>query len=163
MTPNAPCSCNCIWLRCVSQCVRASCQSIAACQGFAYLGLQTLVYAYVVQCCACLSPPISSKSKLLTIAYHSCLLHGATSTLLCNNFAGVSAEALKLVDSKAYIPMSGFVSSFNVSVAAALVFYEARRARLERLGYHGDLSDQEKQILTAVMLLRHQVISDPFA
>ncbi len=53
--------------------------------------------------------------------------------------------------------MSGFVSSFNVSVAAALVFYEARRARLERLGHHCDLSEHEKQILTAVMLLRHQV------
>lgn len=53
--------------------------------------------------------------------------------------------------------MSGFVSSFNVSVAAALVFYEARRARLERLGYHCDLTDHDKQVLTAVMLLRHQV------
>ena len=71
--------------------------------------------------------------------------------------AGVSAEAVKLADSTAYIPMSGFVSSFNVSVAAALVFYEARRARLERLGFHCDLSDHEKQVLTAVMLLRHQV------
>ena len=55
--------------------------------------------------------------------------------------------------------MSGFVSSFNVSVAAALVFYEARRARLECLGHHCDLSEREKQILTAVMLLRHQVVS----
>ncbi len=71
--------------------------------------------------------------------------------------SGVSAEAVKLADSTAYIPMSGFVSSFNVSVAAALVFYEARRARLERLGHHCDLSEHEKQILTAVMLLRHQV------
>ena len=72
-------------------------------------------------------------------------------------FAGVSSEALKLADSTAYIPMSGFVSSFNVSVAAALVFYEARRARIAQLGYHCDLSDQEKQTLMAVMLLRQQV------
>ena len=71
--------------------------------------------------------------------------------------SGVSAEAIELADATAYIPMSGFVSSFNVSVAAALVFYEARRARLERLGYHCDLSDHDKQVLTAVMLLRHQV------
>jgi len=71
--------------------------------------------------------------------------------------SGVSAEAVRLADSTAFIPMSGFVSSFNVSVAAALVLYEARRARLERLGHHCDLSDHEKQILTAVMLLRHQV------
>ena len=72
-------------------------------------------------------------------------------------FVGVSAEALQLADSTAYIPMSGFVSSFNVSVAAALVFYEARRARLAQLGHHSDLSDHEKQVLMAVMLLRHQV------
>lgn len=70
---------------------------------------------------------------------------------------GVSPEAIQLADATAYIPMSGFVSSFNVSVAAALVFYEARRARLERLGYHCDLTDHDKQVLTAVMLLRHQV------
>lgn len=83
---------------------------------------------------------------------------------LCNCYkvchSGVSAEALQLADSTSYIPMSGFVSSFNVSVAAALVFYEARRARLARLGYHCDLSDHEQQILTAVMLLRHQVLLD---
>lgn len=72
-------------------------------------------------------------------------------------WSGVSAEALSLADATAYIPMSGFVSSFNVSVAAALVFYEARRARLERLGHHCDLTDHDKQVLTAVMLLRHQV------
>lgn len=72
-------------------------------------------------------------------------------------YAGVSAAALQLADATAYIPMSGFVSSFNVSVAAALVFYEARRARLERQGYHCDLTDHDKQVLTAIMLLRHQV------
>lgn len=79
-----------------------------------------------------------------------------TAVILGNEREGVSAEALQLADSTSYIPMSGFVSSFNVSVAAALVFYEARRARLARLGYHCDLSDHEQQILTAVMLLRHQ-------
>ena len=70
---------------------------------------------------------------------------------------GVSAEAIRLADATAYIPMSGFVSSFNVSVAAALVFYEARRARLQHMGHHCDLTDHDKQVLTAVMLLRHQV------
>ena len=73
--------------------------------------------------------------------------------------AGVSAEAIRMADSTAFIPMSGFVSSFNVSVAAALVFYEACRARLEHLGYHCDLTDHDKKVLTAVMLLRHQVES----
>ena len=71
--------------------------------------------------------------------------------------AGVSEEALSMADATAYIPMSGFVSSFNVSVAAALLFYEARRARMQLWGNHCDLTDHDKQILTAVMLLRHQV------
>ncbi|KAL3153380.1 hypothetical protein ABBQ38_011719 [Trebouxia sp. C0009 RCD-2024] len=79
-----------------------------------------------------------------------------TAILLGNEREGVSAAALQLADATAYIPMSGFVSSFNVSVAAALVFYEARRARLERQGYHCDLTDHDKQVLTAIMLLRHQ-------
>ena len=82
-------------------------------------------------------------------------MHGNEIVAFCA--AGVSAEALQLADSRAYIPMSGFVSSFNVSVAAALVFYEARRARLAQLGHHSDLSEHEKQVLMAVMLLRQQV------
>lgn len=70
---------------------------------------------------------------------------------------GVSAEALSLADATAYIPMAGFVTSFNVSVAASLIFYEAHRARMQQLGFHGNLTPEEKDILTAVMLLRHQV------
>lgn len=100
-------------------------------------------------------------SGLLTLLNRSNKLTRLTAErCLCSS--GVSAEALSLADATAYIPMSGFVSSFNVSVAAALVFYEARRARLERLGYHCDLTDHDKQVLTAVMLLRHQVDSFSF-
>ena len=62
-----------------------------------------------------------------------------------------------MADATAYIPMSGFVTSFNVSVAASLILYEARRARMQHLGAHGNLSLEEKEILKAVMLLRHQV------
>lgn len=72
-------------------------------------------------------------------------------------YVGVSAEALSLADATAYIPMAGFVTSFNVSVAASLIFYEARRARMQQLGFHGNLSVEEKEILMAVYLLRHQV------
>lgn len=98
----------------------------------------------------CKNPSLSSPGPVAALQHY----HHHHSQHLC---AGVSAEALQLADATAYIPMSGFVSSFNVSVAAALVFYEARRARLERLGRHCDLTDHDKQVLTAVMLLRHQV------
>ena len=41
---------------------------------------------------------------------------------------------MALADAQAVVPMVGFVDSFNISVAAALCMYEARRCRQERLG-----------------------------
>ena len=55
------------------------------------------------------------------------------------------------------IPMSGFVESFNISVAASLIMYEARSWRLRNLGRHGDLSEEEREVLLAVLMLRHKV------
>lgn len=104
-------------------------------------------------------PPISHKGAQRCDAYTQVAQACTRTTAAVVVPAGVSAQALQLADSAAYIPMSGFVSSFNVSVAAALVLYEARRGRLEKLGRHGDLSDAEKQVLMAVLLLRQQVSS----
>jgi len=42
---------------------------------------------------------------------------------------GVSDEALKFSDENIVIPIVGFVQSFNVSVATALILYEAFRQR----------------------------------
>ncbi len=44
---------------------------------------------------------------------------------------GVSEEALELSDANIIVPMVGFVQSFNVSVATALILYEAFRQRDE--------------------------------
>jgi hypothetical protein len=52
----------------------------------------------------------------------------------CPPAAGVSEAAVALADAQAVVPMVGFVDSFNISVAAALCMYEARRCRQERLG-----------------------------
>ena len=49
---------------------------------------------------------------------------------------GVSDEALALADGTVSIPLSGMVHSLNVSVAAALVLFEARRQR-EAAGMYG--------------------------
>lgn len=43
---------------------------------------------------------------------------------------GVSDRAMKLVDQAIYIPMLGMVQSLNVSVAAAVILFEAQRQRL---------------------------------
>ncbi len=48
-----------------------------------------------------------------------------------NEKAGVSAEAATLVDQHIIIPMMGMVESLNVSVATAVILFEAQRQRRE--------------------------------
>ncbi|MCK9360737.1 tRNA methyltransferase [Patescibacteria group bacterium] len=49
--------------------------------------------------------------------------------VLGNEHDGVSKEMLKAADANVLLPMVGFIQSFNVSVAAALLLYEAYRQR----------------------------------
>lgn len=44
---------------------------------------------------------------------------------------GVSPEAAELADGHILIPMMGMVQSLNVSVAAAVILFEAQRQRLQ--------------------------------
>jgi len=50
--------------------------------------------------------------------------------LLGNEREGVSPEAAALADAHVIIPMLGMVQSLNVSVAAAVILFEAQRQRL---------------------------------
>ncbi|AWH88985.1 tRNA (guanosine(18)-2'-O)-methyltransferase TrmH [Limnobaculum parvum] len=52
-----------------------------------------------------------------------------TCILLGQEKTGITAEALALADSDIIIPMIGMVQSLNVSVASALILYEAQRQR----------------------------------
>ena len=52
-----------------------------------------------------------------------------TAIILGQEKTGVTAEAIALADHEIIIPMVGMVQSLNVSVAAALVLYEAQRQR----------------------------------
>ncbi|WP_076539542.1 tRNA (guanosine(18)-2'-O)-methyltransferase TrmH [Shewanella sp. UCD-KL21] len=52
-----------------------------------------------------------------------------TAIIMGNERDGVSAEAIAAADQHIIIPMIGMVQSLNVSVAAALVMYEAQRQR----------------------------------
>ncbi len=65
-----------------------------------------------------------------------------------NERDGVSDEAVKLADEAVFIPMKGFVQSFNISVAAAIILYEAMSQR-EKAGMYNEsrLSPQEYQRL----------------
>ncbi|MCR4314518.1 MAG: RNA methyltransferase [Candidatus Uhrbacteria bacterium] len=49
--------------------------------------------------------------------------------VLGNEHNGVSKEMLKAADVNVLLPMVGFVQSFNISVAASLLLYEAYRQR----------------------------------
>ena len=52
-----------------------------------------------------------------------------TLLVMGNEKEGVSQELLDLADHKIIIPMQGMVQSLNVSVATALILYEAQRQR----------------------------------
>jgi tRNA (guanosine-2'-O-)-methyltransferase len=54
-----------------------------------------------------------------------------TAVLLGAEKWGVTIEAASLVDHHIIIPMHGMVQSLNVSVAAAVILFEAQRQRLE--------------------------------
>lgn len=77
-----------------------------------------------------------------------------TALVFGNEKEGTSQEMLDLADETCIIPISGFVQSFNISVAAAVALYHARRDRIDRLGAHGDLSEGERAELRAVFYLQ---------
>lgn len=53
-----------------------------------------------------------------------------TAVIMGNEHSGVPQELVDSVDGEVYIPMYGMIQSFNVSVAAALILYEASRQRV---------------------------------
>ncbi|MCP3975896.1 MAG: RNA methyltransferase [bacterium] len=78
----------------------------------------------------------------------------STALVFGNELAGVSDEFREAADQVVAIEMSGFAQSLNISVAAAICLYEARRDRVARLGKHGDLTDEDKARLKAVFAVR---------
>lgn len=73
-----------------------------------------------------------------------------TCVLLGQEKTGITEEALALADQDIIIPMIGMVQSLNVSVASALVLYEAQRQRQNAGLYrreHSMLDAEEQQRL----------------
>lgn len=66
-----------------------------------------------------------------------------TAILLGAEKWGVSEEALALADGAIRVPMFGMVQSLNVSVAAAVILFEAQRQRLKAGLYEGPRLDPE--------------------
>ncbi|MEM6611808.1 MAG: tRNA (guanosine(18)-2'-O)-methyltransferase TrmH [Cyanobacteria bacterium P01_C01_bin.72] len=72
-----------------------------------------------------------------------------TAILLGTERWGVTDEAADLVDGDIIIPMQGMVQSLNVSVATAVVLFEAQRQRLEAGFYNQIRLDPETYRQTA--------------
>ncbi|WP_026042755.1 tRNA (guanosine(18)-2'-O)-methyltransferase TrmH [Pantoea sp. A4] len=73
----------------------------------------------------------------------TCILMGQEKT-------GITAEALALADQDIIVPMVGMVQSLNVSVASALILYEAQRQRQNAGMYqrtYSTLEEDEQQRL----------------
>lgn len=74
-----------------------------------------------------------------------------TAILMGTEKYGVSGQALALADAEITIPMTGMVASLNVSVAAAVILYEAQRQREQAGCYDTPRLDPE---LRARLLFR---------
>lgn len=71
-----------------------------------------------------------------------------TAILLGAEKWGVSEQALALSDLRIKIPMMGMVPSLNVSVAAAVILFEAQRQRIKAGFYEKPrLSPEEREAL----------------
>ncbi|KYJ85866.1 TrmH family RNA methyltransferase [Sulfurovum riftiae] len=80
---------------------------------------------------------------------------GPTVIVMGNEKEGVSSEILSLADEMIIIPMQGMVQSLNVSVATALVLYEAQH-QLEKAGRYDtpQLPKEEREIIKKAWLYR---------
>lgn len=64
--------------------------------------------------------------------------------VLGNEHRGISEEVAGLADEVFYIPMDGMIQSLNVSVAAAVTLYEAKRQRILKGMYNKSELNQEE-------------------
>lgn len=76
-----------------------------------------------------------------------------TAVVLGNEKDGVSPEMKKLVDGRFRIPMLGFSQSFNISVAASLIFYRAH-LEMRKLGDKALLDEAQRRQVLANYYLR---------
>ncbi|MFN7729797.1 MAG: TrmH family RNA methyltransferase [Bdellovibrio sp.] len=76
--------------------------------------------------------------------------------VLGNEKMGVSPEMVAAADACVVLPMRGFVQSYNISVAGALSLWHIMKDRERRRGRHGDLTEEQQQILTAMYYMRTQ-------
>jgi tRNA (guanosine-2'-O-)-methyltransferase len=83
-----------------------------------------------------------------------------TAIILGGEKHGVSERALSLADQDIIIPMIGMVQSLNVSVASALILYEAQRQREQAGMYQREESPLSNEIINRILFERgHPVLA----
>lgn len=87
---------------------------------------------------------------------HDIDFSGKVALVLGNEKDGVSPEMVRAADERIIIPMTGFVQSFNISVAGALSLYHISQDRLKKHGTNASLNETEQGILRALYYLRTQ-------
>ncbi len=81
-----------------------------------------------------------------------------TLLVIGNEKEGVSPEVIEMADEVIIIPMQGMVQSLNVSVATALILYEAQR-QLENAGRYDEpmLTEEKREEIKAAWVYRDTI------
>ncbi|MCG3740071.1 tRNA (guanosine(18)-2'-O)-methyltransferase TrmH [Vibrio cincinnatiensis] len=83
-----------------------------------------------------------------------------TAIVVGSEKTGISQQALALADQEIVIPMVGMVQSLNVSVACALILYEAQRQRQQTGMYQREQSPLPEQTIQRILFERgHPVLA----
>lgn len=83
-----------------------------------------------------------------------------TAIIVGSEKSGISQQALALADQEIVIPMVGMVQSLNVSVACALILYEAQRQRQQAGMYQRETSLLPEQTIQRILFERgHPVLA----
>ncbi|WP_217516052.1 tRNA (guanosine(18)-2'-O)-methyltransferase TrmH [Vibrio metschnikovii] len=83
-----------------------------------------------------------------------------TAIIFGSEKSGISPQALQLADHDIVIPMVGMVQSLNVSVASALILYEAQRQRQQAGMYDREQSALSKATIQRILFERgHPVLA----
>jgi len=83
-----------------------------------------------------------------------------TAIILGGEKYGISKHALELADQDIIIPMVGMVQSLNVSVASALILFEAQRQRQQAGMYDNEVSSLPAEYINRLLFERgHPVLA----
>jgi len=78
-----------------------------------------------------------------------------TAIILGNEHGGVDEDLAPFADGELYIPMQGMVQSLNVSVAAAIILYEAFRQRMGKGMYdQPGISEAEREAIFETWIVK---------